>query len=97
DEEDMRVLIKEAMVAIDKVTGTTRSRSTVRVVSNDSTGLSAAVQLEDRRINVMFAQAQAVLDRLILHVNEDVDSDRSSLRVYTWLSIVSLSLVFLAL
>ncbi len=97
NEEDMRVLIKEAMVAIDKVIGTTRSRSTVRVVSNDSTGVSAAVQLEDRRINVMFAQAQSVLDRLILHVNEDVDSDRSTLKVYTWLSIVSLSTVFLAL
>lgn len=97
DEEDMRVLIKEAMVAVDKVTGTSRSRSNVRVVSNDSTGMSAAVKLEDRRINVMFAQAQSTLDRLVLHVNEDVESDRESLKVYTWLSIISLSTVFLVL
>ncbi len=97
DEDEMRVLIKEAMVAIEKVSGTSRGRSNVRVVSNDSTGVSAAVQLEDRRITVMFAQAQAVLDRLILHVNEDVESDRATLKVYAWLSIASLSTIFVML
>jgi PAS domain S-box len=89
-DEELRVLIKESLVQIDKVLGSSQTRSKVRTVSADADAVAVAFNLEDKKIGLLFDQAQASVDRLLDKVNDDIASDRDTLKVYSWVSIFSL-------
>lgn len=88
--EEMRVLLKEALIHVEKVLGSSQTRSKVRTVSAESEGVAAVFNLEDKKISILFDQVQASVDRLLSKVNEDMKSDRSKLGIYSWISILSL-------
>ena len=97
--EETRALIKETILNLEKLIGAVDVEKTIvpAAVMTDSTGAIISSPRDDRQLNTAFQQVQTALDRLIVQVNQDVNSDRTSLNIYSWVSILLLSIVFLCL
>jgi PAS domain S-box-containing protein len=90
--EDTRALLKEAVINLERIITAVETKS--RFLKTSSGEVNRA---EERKINAVFEQAGASLDRLILKVNEDLNADRSTLNLYSWFSIFGLCTIFLVL
>src|SRR5690606_1989019 len=54
--EELRILLKEPLIHVEKVLGTSQTRSKVRTVSAESEGVAAVFSLEDKKISILFDQ-----------------------------------------
>ena len=84
--EETRALIKETILNLEKLIGAVDVEKTIvpAAVMTDSTGAIVSSPRDDRELNTAFQQVQTALDRLIVQVNQDVNSDRTSLNIYSW-------------
>lgn len=107
NDEELRAMIKETLLAIEKLKGLAEEQRiqqeqeprAVLASATDSsfiaTPVPAVVQVrtEDKDFNLLFDQVLFNLDKLVLRVDNSLDEGRKTVRIYYWVSLVFLTAV----
>jgi PAS domain S-box-containing protein len=81
DDEETRVLLKEALVGLEKLTNIAKERQ-----AQSSSNAEAAGSHLDQQFDASFGHLQSVIDKLVLHVQKNVNTDTSYLDALAWIS-----------
>jgi PAS domain S-box-containing protein len=95
ENEDIRAILKETLLDVDKLVLIADEKNKIlAAAATDSTGSSSLVQLQDKKFQVLFEQIDGSVDRLVEHVTMDAKDERASLKMFSWVSIASLVVIF---
>jgi PAS domain S-box-containing protein len=91
DDEETRAILKESIVEVEKLITVAQERWELHQSGADDD------QALDSRFDAAFDRFTAILDKLIDHVNNNVEEDRTYLNYLSWISIALIALAFLVL
>jgi PAS domain S-box-containing protein len=103
-DEETRVLLKRAIVDIEKLTNSAKERwqidqqsKTQSVVDSLSSQDGHAGSIQDQKFDALYQSFQISLDRLVDHLRKNLSQDINNVSVLSWLTsgIVLVSVVFL--
>lgn len=95
EDEDTRAILKETTLSVEKLVALSEERNALRAsAAGDSSGATAVDQLADKKFDGHFDDVFSSIDRFELRIAELAASERSSLKAFSWITIVSLILIF---
>jgi PAS domain S-box-containing protein len=96
-DEDIRAIIKESIMDVEKLISIARESNTTLSAIPDSVMTTAISQLEKNKLNSQFDQVQSSIDRLITAVNAQAIGETATFKILSWLSLFLLAVLFVGL